>query len=282
MKPCPRCQARPAWRLGDGRFKCRACGARYSWKSVWDSIRLPETTRLELLHAFVDGVSAYRQRFDRGACVDSRERFYRLARACCAVDQHVLPASTPIIACKPRESRTAMRGWAQAREVVIVAIALENTAVRIAPLSFCNVEGIVPLLRRHVAVGGLYATHDEFAFANLHVRGDYVVIQRHSRAAGINTLIESFWEHTTQRLQMLRKIPRGFLHLYLGEMCLRFNHGESDAAPRLHELLQSLAMEDIKPLLRAATECVGPITSGADVQFHPQGRSHIGMTLSGD
>src|SRR2546423_1579953 len=66
MKRCPKsgCGSWQAWTLGDGRYKCHACGTRYSWKSVWDSVRLDTHTKEQLVEAFVHGVPAYRQRHD--------------------------------------------------------------------------------------------------------------------------------------------------------------------------------------------------------------------------
>src|SRR5688572_13235275 len=78
MKPCSRCQATQSWTLGDGRVKCRGCGARYTAKCVWNSVRLSEQIKRSLVEAFVQGVSVYQQREDEGASVRSRERFYRL------------------------------------------------------------------------------------------------------------------------------------------------------------------------------------------------------------
>ena len=285
MKPCPCCQAMPAWILGDGRFKCRACGTRYSYKSVWDSVRLPDATKERLLDAFVHGVPVYRQRFDDGACVDSRERFYRLTRACCALHEEVPPAPAPIVTCKPfsyRGSRSCMRGWAMVNEVMIIGITTRHGAVRIAPLASCNPAEIIPLLRERAAIGGVYCAQDDFAFASLQVQGDYVVIHRRVRAAAATSRIENFWEHAKERLQVLRKIPCRFLHLYLGEMCFRFNHRDGDATALLRELLQSQSTEAVKPLIRCSAANPGPVTSGTHVQFGVPGRARIGMALRGD
>src|SRR5688572_411963 len=49
MKSCPRCQSEQSWALGDGRLKCRGCGMRYSWRSVWDGLRLPDEAKHGLL-----------------------------------------------------------------------------------------------------------------------------------------------------------------------------------------------------------------------------------------
>src|SRR5690606_1436578 len=84
MKRCPECQASKPYRLSDGRLKCRACGKRFSWTSAWDSIRLSTRSKNRLLEMFVLGVPVYRQRFDTSVSAKTRERFYRLCRACCA------------------------------------------------------------------------------------------------------------------------------------------------------------------------------------------------------
>jgi len=85
MKRCPGCAGCRHYRLGDGRLKCRACGLRFTWTSVWDSVRLPTATKARLLELFVLGVPSYRQRFLSDTSAVSRERFYRLVRGCCAL-----------------------------------------------------------------------------------------------------------------------------------------------------------------------------------------------------
>ena len=84
MRRCDRCGHARAYELADGRFKCKACGQRYTWTTAWASIRLAEATKRRLLELFVLGVPVYRQRFRAPASAPTIERFYRLARACCA------------------------------------------------------------------------------------------------------------------------------------------------------------------------------------------------------
>ena len=294
MWPCPRCQIMPAWKLGDGRFKCHSCGTRYKWRSVWDSIRLPDATKDRLLNAFVHGVPVYRQRFDDGACSDSRERFYRLARACCAVEQAVSPSAAAIVKCGPADHRASryMRGWARTDEIAIIGLALEGTTVRVATPDFCAVGEIVALLRERVAVGGVYCTREDFGFANLQVHGNYAVLPSRASEAMSPGFIEEFWKHARQRLQSLRKIPTRFLPLYLGEMSFRFNHCEHEQAVVLRHLLHTLSMQQIQPLLgeraggahRVANGAiaVGPDSPGITVQFGPAQRPHIGIAVGGD
>ena len=294
MWPCPRCQIMPAWKLGDGRFKCQACGTRYKWRSVWDCIRLPAATKDRLLDAFLDGVPVYRQRFDDGACSDSRERFYRLARACCAVEQKVSPSAAVIVKCGSMDHRVSphMRGWGRTDEVAIIGVTLDDASVRIVPPDFCAVGEIVALLRERVAVGGVYCTREDFGFANLQVHGNYAVMPPRASDAMAPGRIEEFWRHARRRLQSLRKIPTRFLPLYLGEMSFRFNHGEHAQAGLLKDLLRSLSMQQVQPLLgdrgRGTSPGVddepaaGPNSSGSKLQFGMAQRPHIGMAIGGD
>ncbi|MBF3541486.1 transposase, partial [Burkholderia pseudomallei] len=36
MKRCPECAMSRPYELSDGRYKCRSCGKKFSWTSVWD------------------------------------------------------------------------------------------------------------------------------------------------------------------------------------------------------------------------------------------------------
>ena len=73
MKRCPSCEGARHYKLADGRLKCRVCGQRFSWTSVWDSVRLPQPTKHRLLDLFVLGVPSYRQRFGSATSAVSRE-----------------------------------------------------------------------------------------------------------------------------------------------------------------------------------------------------------------
>ena len=255
MKTCPRCQSNQTWRLGDGRFKCRVCDARFSWRSVWDSVRLPDAAKQKLVDAFVRGVSVYRQRHDDDACVDSRERFYRLMRAVCALDARIPRAATYLSASHvaPERPRSCMRGWAATRVVMIIGISEDQGRIRIgAPPPAVAVE-VLPLLRGRTAIGGVYRVHENHAFASLQVQGDHVVIQRMTRAPLAMNCIETFWDATRERLQVFRKIRKNFFYLYLGEMCFRFNHRDADLAVLLRELLQSTSSADIRAVLRGVS-----------------------------
>jgi transposase len=273
MKPCPRCQSIQTWTLGDGRFKCRACNARYSWRSVWDSVRLQDAAKQHLVEAFVQGISVYRQRHDHGACDDSRERFYRLMRAVCAFHTRVTRSITCLTIRDALRSRSSMRGWAATQAVMIMSIARENGRMRILPPPLGVAIEVLPLLREHTAIGGVYCVHENYAFANLQVQGGYVVVRRGGRAPLAMNSIERFWGYARERLQVFHQIRCEFLHLYLGEMCFRFNHREADLAALLRELLQSTSSDDARSVLRGdvSTEHRGSglsLTRDSNVRRH--------------
>ena len=253
MKLCSRCHATESWTLADGRFKCRGCGARYTAKCVWNSVRLPEDIKRSLVEAFAQGVSVYQQREDEGASVRSRERFYRLIRAVCALDMQITQGVVRVTNRHSADSelRRCMRGWTTTTDVTLIDIIEENGRVRICRPSFAAAEDILPLLRERSAVGGVYL-HRNHAFANLPVQGDCVVVRRSGRAPLGTNLIESFWEYTRERLQAYGRIHYRLLHLYLGEMCFRFNHRDADLAALLENLLRTTSNCDVKSTLRGA------------------------------
>jgi len=45
-----------------------------------------------------------------------------------------------------------------------------------------------------------------------------------------------------------RGVPHKYFHLYLGEICYRFNHRKEDLKPLLQKLLRSTLMSNIKPI----------------------------------
>ncbi|WP_310725100.1 transposase, partial [Burkholderia multivorans] len=53
MKRCPECATSRPYELSDGRYKCRSCGKKFSWTSVWDSVRLSSRQKTRLLELFV-------------------------------------------------------------------------------------------------------------------------------------------------------------------------------------------------------------------------------------
>ncbi|MBX9903057.1 MAG: hypothetical protein K2Y31_01780, partial [Burkholderiales bacterium] len=57
------------------------------------------------------------------------------------------------------------------------------------------------------------------------------------------------WSYAKNWLYPYRGVPRKYFHLYLGEICYRFNHRKQDLKPLLQKLLRQTSMSKIKPIL---------------------------------
>src|SRR6266850_2040925 len=121
MKRCPDCGHGTSYRLSDGRRKCRACGKRYSVRSVWAASQLPATLKGRLVEMFALGVPVYRQRFRQDTSSAARERFYRVLRACCAHAEELREPFAGTIECDEMlfgGYRKGKRGWGAAGKVL--------------------------------------------------------------------------------------------------------------------------------------------------------------------
>ncbi|MCH7520945.1 MAG: hypothetical protein IIB42_04465 [Candidatus Marinimicrobia bacterium] len=89
-RACPECGFHWSWHLSDGRRKCRRCGYRYTIRSAWQSFRISEAAKRQILDYFCLGVPVYRLRFHQIASRPALDRFYRCFRAVMALDQECM------------------------------------------------------------------------------------------------------------------------------------------------------------------------------------------------
>jgi len=245
MRRCPECGYGRSWRLGDGRLKCRSCGTRYRQKSVWQSSRLSEKTKLKLVELFVYGVPGYRLRFRKIASPKAIERFFRLIRACCANEERCREPFEGSVECDETMiggARPGKRGWGAAGKVIVFGILRRNGKVQVFPLKKRKKKAIIDLVKTHTKPGSLYYTDDWKAYASLAVRGEHIVIRKEKgKPKGRNHIngIEGFWSYTKHWLHPYRGVPRKLLHIYLGEICYRFNHRHDDLYPLILKLLRN-------------------------------------------
>ena len=92
------------------------------------------------------------------------------------------------------------------------------------------------VIQAHSREGSLYYTDDWSAYAMLRIRGEHVIIRKaKGRPVGRDHIngIEGFWSYAKNWLYPYRGVPRNCFHLYLGEICSRFNHRREDLRPLL-------------------------------------------------
>ena len=244
MQPCPRCEGTQAWRLGDGRWKCRACRRRFSITSAWESVRLPELVKEHLLRQFAAGVPSYRGRERAAASSKSRERFNRLARACCAQAEGLG---------QPRGQ--ALRWPADPSHTIFVTLRLFGRRVRFACPASRPGAAVLRRLER-LAPGRLTRGSARSAFGLLPVRGGRVIVRLPApdvRAkAQAAARIEAFWRFALDGLRPYGTLPLRYFHLYLAEACFRYNRGSANLSSELGRLMRATPAADLRDQVRLA------------------------------
>jgi transposase len=255
MKRCPKCAHGSSYKLADGRRKCCRCGKRYSVRSVWEASQLPAPIKSRLIEMFALGVPVYRQRFRQDTSPAARERFYRRLRACCAHAEGLREPFAGAIECDESVFggyRKGKRGWGAAGKVLVMGIVQRNGQVRAFPIPARSAKEVISRVCAHTTPGSLYYTDDWQAYASLRVQGEHIVVRKEKgRPRGRDHIngIEGFWSYAKNWLYPYRGVPRKYFHLYLGEICYRFNHRKQDLKPLLHKLLRTTTGTDIKPIL---------------------------------
>ncbi|MEW5425233.1 IS1595 family transposase [Amorphus sp. 3PC139-8] len=204
-----------------------------------------------MVQCFVWGVPVYRQRFSLVASRPATERFYRLIRSAMAHAEQLRDPFTGDLECDETTfggARKGKRGWGAAGKVIVFGIVKRNGVVKAQPIPAHDRASIMQVIQARSREGSLYYTDDWQAYATLKLRGDHVVIRKEKgRPVGRDHIngIEGFWSYAKNWLYPYRGVPRKHFHLYLGEICYRFNHRDRDIEPMLISLLKRLTVDDV-------------------------------------
>jgi transposase len=180
MRHCGQCGHHRAYRLADGRYKCKECGCRYTWMTAWDASRLSGPTKRRLPELFDLGVPVYRQRFRGPASVRAIQRFYRLVRACCAYEEELRESFDGTIECDETMFggvRRGKRGWGAAGKIIVLGILQRNGKVKVFAVPARTEQNLISLVYSHTKPGSLYYTDDWHAYGSLRLQGDHVVVR---------------------------------------------------------------------------------------------------------
>jgi transposase len=243
MKRCPRCSHARAYLLSDGRRKCRRCGQRYSWTSAWDSIRLPETVKRRLLEHFIVGVPAYRLKQHSGVSLKSNERFNRVLRACCASSEGIT-ADLCVAEVYAKDSPD-LRG---------VTFGLVERGGRVTAMPELPGRRELPAaaFERYRQQGPLEPAGPNRARVTLLLRGNRVLCASpdlKSRRTGAQAVFDEFCRFAMEWLQPFGTLRREYFHLYIGEICYRFNRRRTALAAGLMKQLRATSIQQLRPLL---------------------------------
>lgn len=248
----PICRYTWASKLNDGRLKCRRCGHRYTFQTIWNVCRLPERTKLKLLDYFVLGVPAYRLRFKQIAHFSTIERLFRLIRIALAQHEKLEESFEGVIECDESSfggHKKGKRGWGARGKIIVLGILKRNGNVKVFPIKGRGTEKILPLVYQNTRPGSLYYTDDWHTYGSLSVRGNHVVVTKNRGCPkGRDHLngIEGFWSYAKNWLYNYRGVPKKFFHLYLAETSYRFNQRDKDLFPLILNLLRNTSFDRIK------------------------------------
>lgn len=242
---CPSCDFGRAWHLADGRRKCRSCGTRYTpTRSIWDSYRIPESAKHELVQLFSLNVPVYRARHLLPCSSATAERFFRNIRKLLAEEELQAPPLAGEL-----ELDEALfggrfpgkRGWGAGRKICVFGIYKRNGIVRVTVVPNRKHETLHQLIREQTTPGSLFFTDDYHAYAGLALRGNHVTVRKErGRPVGRDHVngIEGFWSYAKHALYQYRGIDARYFSHYLGEISYRFNHRTEDLRPLITALLQ--------------------------------------------
>lgn len=255
MAKCKKCGKYRAQLLSDGRYRCPNCGARYRRHQIWNKSRLSSQAKNRLLEMFVLGVPVYRQRFRSSVSATATERFYRLIRATCALQEGLrqpFSGSLEMDETMFGGRHPGKRGWGAAGMVIVFGILKRNGLVQVSPLEGRGYREITGKVASQTQPGSLYYTDDWHAYASLAMRGEHIVIRKekgHPKGRDHINGIEGFWSYAKNWLYPYRGVPRKYFHRYLGEVAFRFNHRDEDLVPLLRRLMKSTDADKIDELL---------------------------------
>lgn len=249
-RQCPRCDHHWAWKLKDGRFKCRKCRFRYTFKSFWDSFRISESQKRKLLEYFVLGVPVYRLRFRTKVSDETIKKFFRAIRKLLSLAEECHESFAGELECDETMfggRKPGKRGWGASGKIIVLGILQRNGKIRVFPIQGRDNKTIQNILKTHTKPGSLYYTDDWHAYASLALRGNHVVVSKEKgKPKGRDHIngIEGFWSYAKHWFYQYRGVPKKFFHFYLAEISFRFNHRHQDLFPTILKMLKQAHFDE--------------------------------------
>jgi hypothetical protein len=85
---------------------------------------------------------------------------------------------------------------------------------------------------------------------DVHKRSYHIALLRAASKMMTSTASPEAFVEQLRRLNIpVAGVPRKFFHLYLGEICYRFNHRHEDLEPIIINKLRTTSLQEIRPLL---------------------------------
>lgn len=250
-KSCRHCGHHWFWHLNDGRYKCRQCGQRQNFRSVWETSRLPDASKRRLLEYFVLGVPANRLRFRGPASPEATSRFYLSIRQVLALLEDCSHPFNIVNAAYGLQNG-GENGTVRRRSVppaILLGIQQHEGRLKIQQLDEAQQLEFFSLNELDKTYGQLVYSPRGAIYASLAVRGKKVTVTAPSdkgKARESNGGVEGFWGYTRNWLYSRRAVSEKFFHLYLAETLFRYNHRDEDLYPLIYKALRETDSQQIQ------------------------------------
>jgi transposase len=143
-------------------------------------------------------------------------------------------------------------GRRAASKVIVFGVVKRNGCVKPMLIAAHNHVEIMREIQAHTREGVLYYTDEWQAFAMLRPRGEDVMIRKEKgRPLGCDHIngIEGSRGYAENWLYPSFDVPTKYFHLYLAEVCRRFNHRNQDTKLSLKQMLTTLTISEMKSVL---------------------------------
>ena len=261
---CPSCTGAGGWRLGDGRWRCRACGSSVSVTAgtIFDRTRTPLTVWFAACWAFAtakDGVSALslQRTLEIGSYQTAWALLQRLRSVLVRPDRQKLSGRVEVDETYYGGKEAGLRGGRAPGKKALVGVAVEvdDAGVlgrcRMGLLADVSADSLVPFVRCHVEPGSVVVTDAWKGYLPV-AKAGFAHEWRSQRAArkagedldallpGVHRVVSLFkrWLLGTHQ----GAVGSEHLQAYLDEFVFRFNRRRSRSRGMLFYRVLELAM----------------------------------------
>lgn len=252
--PCIYCRETRVWALKDGRLKCRRCKHKFRWKSIWQSVRIPEEPKRQLVSAFAQRLPLriFNQRVSLSA--PTRDRFIKTIRAALAyAEGYRAPFPLSSIIHAQEGAGDERDGWSPDGTVLLLRLSALRGKITIVPFGGEENQEFVGTIIAKYPPGTLIPQEDPIsAWVWLWLRGHHVLVPRGRLASAgtpTGTDLEACWNFALHGAGIIHRLTFARFHLFLGEMCYRFHRRQINLVAPITELLQTTSIQAIRPLL---------------------------------
>lgn len=246
---CPRCEARPVYRLGAGRYRCRQCGYTFGdFTGTWfGQSRVAWRTWLWLLKLFELEVTARQAAQQTGVSYPTALRVYTairraiLAQEAPALLRHEVEADESYFG----GQRRGVRGRGGLGKIPVFGVLERHGQVVVQVVPNVSQATLLDATVKLVKRGTLVYTDQYAGYDTLTCCGYRHLKVQHGRQFSrgkvhINGL-EGFWSYAKGKLARHHGVAPHRFPLYLYEMQFRYNHRQAD----LFDLLLSAVMKPV-------------------------------------